>query len=126
MGTGKAARKDDRNTYNPANSQGQIDAQRAGLAFLSLGTSEIKTGAGEYGDGTVADALFPETINNWMLNDRQAAREDAKAAVGKEAQAIRERAANRPDATAVLLKKAAAGQLKTKFGRASTFLTEKP
>lgn len=79
MGTGKATRRD---KYHSAygdlgGGQGQIDAQRALLAAMTFGTSEVKTGGGQYGDEVLADSLFPKTVNDMMLNDRQAAREDA-------------------------------------------------
>ena len=43
------------------------DFLRGFLALSTFGTSEIKTGGGEYGDETVADAIFPKTINDIAL-----------------------------------------------------------
>ena len=96
------------------------DVKRAFLAASTLGTSEIKTGGGQYGDETVADSLFPKTINDLALDDRTAARKAADEAnqpkpVGPGA-----------DLADQLLSGSAANtqlRLKTKQGRRSTFLT---
>lgn len=91
------------------------DLLRAGLAISSLGTSEIKTGGGEYGDETLADSLFPKSINNWALADREEARRKVDA--DKAAMSAPPRA---PDLADKLLEKAPRG---TKTGRKSTFIS---
>ena len=98
---------------------------RALLAVLTSGTSEIKTGAGEYGDETVADALFPKEINNFLL-DREASRNtiDATRAGEIALGATAPRAA--PDLADKLLQRAGATSLErqqSKQGRRSAFLT---
>lgn len=95
------------------------DLKRAFLAFSTLGTSEIKTGAGQYGDETLADSLFPKTINDMALDERTEARKAADEAnkpkpVGPG-----------PDLADKLLAGAAGNSLQrqqTKKGRRSTFL----
>lgn len=100
------------------------DIKRAFLAISTLGTSEIKTGAGEYGDETLADSLFPKEINNLMLDERSEARKAADAA--KAAEADKLRPGPPPDATAELIRQAGAASLlrqRSKGGRRSTFLS---
>ncbi len=89
MGSGKAIRKDKNHAAygDLGGGQGQIDAQRALLAAMTIGTSEIKTGGGQYNDEVLADSLFPKTVNDMALHDRQAAREDADAKLRAEADA---------------------------------------
>lgn len=94
--------------------------KRMALAVSTLGTSEIKTGGGQYGDETVADSLFPKTINDAMSDDRTAARKAADEANKPKPAALA------PDmADQLLAGTAANGQLrlKAKQGRRSTFLT---
>lgn len=61
------------------------DVKRAGLAILTSGTSEIRTGGGAYGDETVADTLFPKAINDWALEGRATDRgmKDVEASLAK-------------------------------------------
>lgn len=92
------------------------DIKRAFLAASTLGLSEIKTGGGEYGDETVADSLFPKTINDLMSDDRTAARKATDAA--KNAMVAPSRA---PDLADKLL--AGAGAPGKKLGRKSTFIS---
>jgi hypothetical protein len=100
------------------------DLKRGLLAALTVGTSEIKTGSGEYGDETVADALFPKEVNNILLDDREKARrvtDAAKADAAKKAQP-----GPVPDLADKLLQRAGAQDLmrqKAKAGRKSTFLS---
>lgn len=96
------------------------DLKRAFLFASTLGTSEIKTGAGEYGDETLADSIFPKTVNNLMLDDREAARKATD-----KAKADMAAPPNEPDLADRLLQGTAAGALlkqKTKTGRKSAFL----
>lgn len=95
------------------------DIKRAFLAISTLGTSEIKTGGGEYGDETVADALFPKTINDMALDERTEARKQTEIA---KAAALQPKKA--PDIADQLLGAGANSLLrqKTKQGRRSTFL----
>lgn len=105
-------------------SKTRSDFKRALLATLTMGTSEIKTGAGEYGDETLADAAFPKEINNLLLDDRTNARKAADAA--KAAEADKLRPGPPPDATAELIRQAGAASLlrqRGKSGRRSTFLS---
>lgn len=102
------------------------DLKRGVLAVMTSGTSEIKTGAGQYGDETVADSLFPKTVNDWALEDRQAGRNSTDAAAKAEVGKAAALAANAPDLTDALLKKSmkdSTNRLKSAQGRKSTFLT---
>jgi hypothetical protein len=98
--------------------------QRGLLAVMTSGTSEIKTGAGEYQDETVADSLFPKTVNNMMSGDREDARKATDLAKTATADAANPGPA--PDLADKLLARAGADSLrtqKTKQGRKSTFLS---
>lgn len=59
--------------------------QRVMLGILTSGTSEIKTGSGEYGDETVADSIFPKAINNLAMDERSVNRLQADSAKQKAA-----------------------------------------
>ena len=100
------------------------DFKRGFLALVTSGTSEIKTGGGEYGDETVADSLFPKQINNWALQDREQGRKATDAAAKESERKMNPGPA--PDATDKLIKQAndqAAQRLQTKQGRRSAFLS---
>ena len=104
--------------------RGGTDFKRALLAISTLGTSEIRTGGGEYGDETVADALFPKEINNLMLDDRADARKAADAA--KAAELDKLKPGPPPDLTAELIQKSGGEALlrqRARGGRRSTFLS---
>lgn len=114
--------------YQPTGSNGQAVGNNAGrvlLAAASSGTSEIKTGGGQYGDETVADSLFPKTVNDAVDVQRTADRKSTDA----RSQLISD-AANpgpAPDLADKLLSRAGAPSLmrqKAKQGRQSTFISE--
>lgn len=94
--------------------------KRAFLAASTLGTSEIQTGGGEYGDEVLADSLFPKSINDFALDERSEKRrqaELAKSAIAKPPPT--------PDLADQLLQGKGSSALlrqKTKQGRRSTFL----
>ncbi len=75
------------------------DFKRGLLAFATSGTSEIKTGGGQYGDETVADSLFPKTVNDWALEDRAAGRAGKDAATQTLIDKAASEAALSPDGT---------------------------
>ncbi len=102
------------------------DAKRVLLGFATSGTSEIKTGGGQYGDETVADSLFPKTVNDWALEDRQAGRQGVDAAKQTEVDQAATAAALQPDAADAALKAArrqGAMRLMSGNGRKSSFIT---
>ena len=93
------------------------------LGALTASTSQLKTGAGEYGDETLADSMFPKTINNMMSDDRENARKTTDAKT--KADAIADTPGPAPDMADKLLKRAGADSLlrgKAKQGRRSAFL----
>lgn len=97
------------------------DIKRAFLAASTLGTSEIKTGGGEYGDETVADSLFPKSINDLALDERTDARKATDAAKLAAAQP-----GPVPDLADKLLQGSSSNSLlrqQTRQGRRSTFLS---
>lgn len=101
------------------------DFKRGLLGAISLGTSEIKTGAGEYGDETLADALFPKTVNNWLDEGREASRRGKDAAQKALVDSAATQAALQPDAAdaAIATKRAGALRLMTGRSRKNSFLT---
>lgn len=110
-----------------ANSSGTRDTSTDGLrrgviAALTVGTSEIKTGGGEYGDETLADSIFPKTINDMNNQERQQSRMNTDMAKAK-ALDTQKRALVEPDPTDVYTRRAAAGRLMSGNGRKSSFLT---
>ncbi len=97
---------------------------RTALGALTFGTSEAKTGAGQYGDETIADSLFPKTINDAALGDRQEARAATDAAAKAEADAANPGPA--PDLADKILSAGLTRSLQqqqSKQGRRSSFLT---
>lgn len=105
-------------------SPGARTLKRSLLGILTMGTSEIKTGGGAYGDEVLADSLFPKTINDFLLDDRADARKatDAK----KAAELAKYQPGPAPDLATKLVQEAG-GNAKlrqaTKSGRRSTFLS---
>lgn len=73
-------------------------SKRILLGIATSGTSEIKTGGGQYGDETVADSLFPKTVNNALLDERQGARAAKDAATQRLVDQAATNAALAPDA----------------------------
>ena len=95
------------------------------LSMLTSGTSQIQTGAGEYGDETVADALFPKEINNFLL-DREASRNTIDATRAGELALGATAPKATPDLADKLIQRAGATSLErqqSKQGRRSAFLT---
>lgn len=103
------------------------DIKRGGLAVLTGGTSEIKTGGGANGDETVADTLFPTKINDLLLEDRTDARKKtAEEAAAEEAALDAAKPTLTPDLTDETIAKSKRAQAlrgMTGRGRSSTFLT---
>ncbi len=105
---------------------GTWNSIRRGVLFnLTAGTSEIKTGGGEYKDETVADSIFPKTINNMNNIDRQNQRDTIDQ--NKQAQSDKEKAAltapDAMDATDNILGRTGARRMMSGQGRQSSFLT---
>ena len=100
------------------------DFKRGLLAVLTLGTSEIKTGAGANGDEVLADSLFPKEINNFLLDDREAERKYKETAATQAA--AKAMPGPVPDLADQLLQRAGSSSLlrqQTRQGRKSTFLS---
>lgn len=98
-----------KNADGTFNNNGNSWFRRIMLGVLTSGTSEIKTGAGEYGDETVADSIFPKTINNLGLDEREINRQRADRAKRDGADSYSTPA---PDLTDELIRKrASAGSL---------------
>lgn len=95
------------------------------LSLLTAGTSEVKTGTGQYGDETLADTLFPKVFNDMAQPDRQAARQakDAADAAAK-AKIDAEKPPPTVDLTDMALsaaRKSARLRQMTGYGRSATF-----
>lgn len=112
----KASEKEAADTLAKAKKT-NADIKRAFLAISTLGTSEIKTGGGEYGDETVADSLFPKTINDMALDERTEARRQTEIAKAAAAQPKPP-----PDLASELLQ-GVGPDGRRKQGRRSTFLS---
>lgn len=110
---------------NAANSNEGRTARRGALGFLSMGTSEIKTGSGEHGDETLADALFPKNVNNFLDPDREDNR--ARLEAEREAELERQKPKPGPDETDKAVQRARRGgqlRLLTQRGRRNSFLSQ--
>lgn len=100
--------------------QTEKDFLRVALGISTLGTSEIKTGGGEYGDETLADSLFPRGINDWASG-----RNESRKAIDAERAAMNAPARKGDLADELLAGAAGQQQLRAgaRRGRRSTFIS---